>query len=63
LKVINQLVRGGHKIDITWVDGKLKSAVLHTGHDDHSIVKYGNLTKPLELKVGKTVLSFLNVKR
>lgn len=48
------LVRGGHKIDITWANGKLKSAVLHAGHDENTIVKYGDDTKPLALKAGET---------
>jgi alpha-L-fucosidase 2 len=48
------LVRGGHKIDITWADGKLKSAVLHAGLNENTIVKYGDDTKPLALKAGET---------
>ena len=48
------LVRGGHKIDITWKDGKLKSAVLHAGVDDSTILKYGNATNALELRAGET---------
>jgi hypothetical protein len=48
------LVRGGHKIDIAWKDGKLKSAVLHAGLKDHCIVKYGDVIKSLKLKAGKT---------
>jgi alpha-L-fucosidase 2 len=46
--------RNGIIVDVTWADGKLKSAVLHAGHEDQTIVKYGNATKPLKLKAGKT---------
>jgi hypothetical protein len=48
------LIRGGHKIDISWTGGKLKTATLHAGHDDHCIVKYGNVTQSLELKAAQT---------
>ena len=48
------LIRGGHKIDISWSDGTLNSAVLHSGHDDRTIIKYGKGTKSLDLRAGKT---------
>ncbi|RKY09643.1 MAG: hypothetical protein DRP65_07605 [Planctomycetota bacterium] len=48
------LVRGGHKIDITWANGKLKSAVLHAGLNENTIVKYGDDIKILKLRAGKT---------
>jgi len=48
------LVRGGHKIDITWANGKLKLAVLHAGLNENTIVKYGDDIKTLKLRAGKT---------
>ncbi len=48
------LVRGGHEIDISWADGKLKSAVLYAGYDEDTIVKYGDVSNSLKLKAGET---------
>lgn len=47
------LVRGGHKIDITWANGKLISAVLHAGADSPCTLRYGDLTNDLKLKAGQ----------
>ena len=46
--------RNNISVDITWIDGKLKSAVLHAGLNKNTIVKYGDDTKALKLKAGKT---------
>jgi alpha-L-fucosidase 2 len=46
--------RNNISVDITWIDGKLKSAVLHARLNENTIVKYGNVTKTLKLKAGKT---------
>ncbi len=46
------LVRGGHKIDLDWVDGKLTSAVLYAGQDDVINVTCGSLNSKLEIKAG-----------
>lgn len=48
------LVRGGHKIDISWAGGKLKSATLHAGSSGPCTVQYGSLTRTIELEAGKT---------
>lgn len=47
------LVRGGHKLDITWADGALESAVLHAGFDDQATLRYGDATRPLVLRAGE----------
>ena len=46
--------RNNISVNITWKDGKLKSAVLHAGLNENTIVKYGDDTKTLKLKAGKT---------
>jgi len=46
--------RSGLVVDIIWSDGKLKSAVLYAGLNDHCVVKYDNITKALKLKAGET---------
>ena len=46
------LVRGGHVIDISWSDGRLTSAVLHAGADDHIRVNYGAETRSLDCTAG-----------
>ena len=47
------LVRGGHKIDVAWVGGKLESATLHAGRDGRCVVHYGDATRTLDLKAGE----------
>ncbi|TWT75763.1 hypothetical protein CA13_73360 [Planctomycetes bacterium CA13] len=47
------LVRGGHKIDVTWADGKLKSAVLYAGKDGPCEIHYRDASQTLELKAGE----------
>ncbi len=46
------LVRGGHKMDISWENGKLKLAVLYAGKDGTSEIHYGDLSKSMNLKAG-----------
>ncbi len=48
------LVRGGHKIDISWKDGVLANATLHAGADGPCEIKYGDQTKTLTLKAGES---------
>jgi alpha-L-fucosidase 2 len=48
------LIRGGHKIDLTWAGGKLVSATLHAGRDDSVTVIHGAVKKPFEIKAGKS---------
>ncbi|MDZ8117833.1 glycosyl hydrolase family 95 catalytic domain-containing protein [Pontiella agarivorans] len=48
------LIRGGHKMDISWADGKLKSAVLYAGKDGSCEIRYKELSRSLDLKAGKT---------
>jgi hypothetical protein len=47
------LVRGGHKLDLTWADGKVVSAILHTGHDDIATISHGDVKKSFEFKAGQ----------
>ncbi len=47
------LVRGGHKIDLAWADGKLTSAVLYAGHDEHITITCGAKTLTLQCQANK----------
>jgi len=47
-------VVGGHKLDIAWADGKLRSATIHAGRNETSEVAIGNETKTLTLKAGES---------
>jgi alpha-L-fucosidase 2 len=47
------LVRGGHKIDISWSAGELTSFTLYAGCDDRITVSYGDETRSLDCKAGK----------
>lgn len=47
------LVRGGHKLDISWVDGALKSALLYAGKDSRCEIHYGDVTQRLDLEAGE----------
>ncbi|QBG49160.1 hypothetical protein EGM51_17815 [Verrucomicrobia bacterium S94] len=47
------LVRGGHKIDISWSGGKLESAVLYAGFDGKCTVRYGDISRDLKLEAGQ----------
>ena len=47
------LVRGGHKIDISWRAGQLASATLYVGRDDRITVSYGDDSRSLDCKAGK----------
>jgi hypothetical protein len=46
------LVRGGHKLDLSWAGGKLVSATLHAGRDDKGEVVCGGKGVPYEFKAG-----------
>jgi len=47
------LVRGGHKIDIAWEGGKLKSAVLYAGGDGECQIHYGDRDRTVILNAGR----------
>jgi hypothetical protein len=46
------LVRGGHRIDIAWEHGKLKSATLYAGSKDNVTITYGDRTRSLACRPG-----------
>lgn len=48
------LVRGGHKLDLTWADGKVVSATLHAGCDDAGTIVHGEAKRFYELKAGRS---------
>lgn len=48
------LVRGGHKIDLTWAGGKLVSAVLHAGRDDRGAIVVGDVRRSFTVEAGKS---------
>ncbi|HEX7261431.1 MAG TPA: glycoside hydrolase N-terminal domain-containing protein [Luteolibacter sp.] len=46
-------IHGGHKLDVTWKDGKLAAATLHAGKDGKLTIVSGSSTKTLEIKAGR----------
>lgn len=46
------LVRGGHKVDLSWADGELKSATLYAGYNDKCTVTCGNVTRTFAFEAG-----------
>jgi alpha-L-fucosidase 2 len=46
------LVRGGHKLDLTWAAGKVVSATFHAGRDDSGTVCHRGIEKAFEFKAG-----------
>jgi len=48
------LIRGGHKIDLTWSDGKLVSASIRAGRDDSVTIIHGSVRKSFEFRSGKS---------
>lgn len=49
-------VHGGHKLTISWADGKLKQAIIYPGNNDVCTIVYGTKTKTLKLKAGKALV-------
>lgn len=49
-------IHGGHKMDIAWLDGKLRSATIHAGKNDNCEFVYGNKTKKIRLLAGATYI-------
>jgi len=48
------LVRGGHKLDLTWSHGKVVSGTLYAGRDDHGTIACGDMRRPFAIEAGKT---------
>jgi len=46
-------VWNGHKLDLVWAAGKLVFATLHPVRDDTCEIRYGVITKSVNLKAGK----------
>ena len=46
--------RGGFEVDIAWHDGKLTSANIHSLLGQPCVLRYGNTTRDLKLKAGRT---------
>lgn len=45
-------INGGHKMDISWLDGKLKSATIYAGQNDDYEFVYGKKIKKIRLAAG-----------
>ncbi len=48
------LIRGGHKLDLTWAGGKPVSVVLRAGRDDRGTIVYGDTRQPYVFRAGET---------
>ena len=46
------LVRGGHKIDLAWADGKMTSALLYAGKNESLVLAFGEQRKTIDVKAG-----------
>ena len=53
-KVTGLLARGGFVVDIEWADGEIVEARIHSRHGHPCKVRYGDKTKVLKLKKGKS---------
>ena len=47
--------RGGFEVDIAWKDGKLTAATVHSVTGTACTLRYGDKTKPVQLKTGSSV--------
>jgi alpha-L-fucosidase 2 len=47
--------RGGFAVDMSWQDGKLVSATIHSRNGDVCTVRYGDKTRQLRLKKGQSI--------
>lgn len=48
------LVRGGHKLDLAWANGKVIEATLHAGRSDSGTIIHGKLKRSIEFKAGRS---------
>ncbi|HVI48243.1 MAG TPA: glycoside hydrolase N-terminal domain-containing protein [Chitinophaga sp.] len=46
-------IHGGHKLDVTWANGVLVSAVVHAGHNDSCAFVCGNKSVAIKMIAGK----------
>jgi alpha-L-fucosidase 2 len=46
--------RGGFEVNITWKDGKLVSATIHSSLGNSCHLRYGDVTHDVKIKKGKT---------
>lgn len=47
------VARGGYEVDITWADGKLTKATIHSMQGNDCIIRYGEKTLQLKTKKGR----------
>jgi alpha-L-fucosidase 2 len=48
--------RGGFEVDLKWQDGRLISALVHSRNGNACRLRYGEATRDLSIKQGKTLL-------
>jgi len=54
-KLTGVRIHGGHKLDIQWADGKLKSAIIHAGKSEVCTFLYKGKERKLQLVAGKDI--------
>ena len=48
------LIRGGHKLDLSWKDGKVVSATFHAGCNDSGTIVHGDIEQSFNFKAGRS---------
>jgi alpha-L-fucosidase 2 len=47
--------RGGFEVDVTWKDGRLTEATVHSLNGGSTLLRYGNVTHLVKLAKGKSL--------
>jgi len=52
--VIGLRARGGFEVDIAWQNGKLTQATIRSLNGNRAVLRYGSVTKTVEIKKGES---------